>query len=203
MSTSDDPANGAVLVVRHGETEWSASGRHTGRTDIALSDEGRRQAMLLRPRLAGRPFAAVLSSPLSRALETCRLAGLGDRAELDDDLVEWDYGEFDGLTTEEIKKEHPGWWMWTDGYPGGESVEQVTARVDRVISRCRSIDGDVALFAHGHLLRVFAARWIDQPAALGASLALSTAAISDLGWDREVPAITGWNDVAHLRAAGR
>lgn len=185
-----------IVAVRHGETEWSARGRHTGRTDIPLSDEGRRQAALVGRRLAGRRFALVLSSPLSRALDTCRLAGFGDHVQLDDDLVEWDYGEYEGLTTEEITARRPGWWMWTDGYPGGEMPADVAARCDRVIARCRAADGDVAVFAHGHTLRVFGARWIDQPPALGGALKLATAAISMLGWEHDLPAINTWNDAS-------
>jgi broad specificity phosphatase PhoE len=184
--------------VRHGETQWSATGRHTGRTDIPLSEDGRHQAELVRRPLADRRFALVLSSPLSRALDTCRLAGLGDAVQLDDDLMEWDYGEYEGLTTEEITARRPGWWMWTDGYPGGEMPNDVAVRCDRVIRRCRGADGDVAVFAHGHVLRVFGARWINQPPAVGGSLKLSTAAISVLGWEHDVPAIGGWNDVSHL-----
>jgi probable phosphoglycerate mutase len=191
---------GEVVTVRHGETAWSASGRHTGRTDVPLTDEGRRQAGLVGRRLAGRPFALVLSSPLSRALETCQRAGFGDVVVLDDDLMEWDYGEYEGLTTPEIRARREDWWLWSDGCPGGETPADVAVRADRVVARCRPVDGDVALFAHGHVLRVLGARWIEQPPVLGGALVLTTAAISSLGYERERAAITGWNDVSHLRA---
>jgi broad specificity phosphatase PhoE len=185
-----------VVLVRHGETEWSVSGQHTGNTDIPLTDAGRRQAEALGRRLSAWNFAWVLSSPLSRALETCRLAGLGDRAELIDDLREWDYGEYEGRRTADIREERPGWTVWTAGAPGGETVEDVGRRADRVLDRARSAAGDVALFAHGHLLRVVGARWIELPPASGARLALSTATISVLGWERETAVIHRWNDVA-------
>ena len=180
-----------VVAVRHGETEWSATGRHTSRTDVSLTDAGRKQAARLPDALGGFSFAQVLCSPRARAVETARIAGLP--FEIDDDLAEWDYGEYEGLTTEEIRARRPGWWMWRDGYPGGETADAIAARVDRVIARCRAVDGDTALFAHGHLLRVLGARWVDQPVAFGGSLALGTAAISVLGWDREAPVITRWN----------
>ncbi|MHB8465408.1 MAG: histidine phosphatase family protein [Acidimicrobiales bacterium] len=188
-----------VLAVRHGETEWSASGRHTSRTDMPLTEDGRAQAAQLGARLAARTFALVLSSPRARALETCHLAGLGERVQVDDDLAEWDYGEYEGMTTEEIRATRPGWWMWSDGYPGGEAAADVSRRADRVIARCREAEGDAAVFAHGHILRVFGARWIDQPVALGAALSLSTASVCVLGWERDVAAITSWNDTSHLQ----
>jgi broad specificity phosphatase PhoE len=185
-----------ILLVRHGETEWSLSGQHTGNTDIPLTDAGRRQAEALGARLSAWTFARVLSSPLSRALETCRLAGLGDGAEQTDDLREWDYGEYEGRRTVDIRQERPGWGLWKDGVPGGETMEEVGRRVDRVLEAARAADGDVALFAHGHVLRVAGARWIDLPPDHGARLALSTATISVLGWERETPVIHRWNDVA-------
>ncbi|HJV08794.1 MAG TPA: histidine phosphatase family protein, partial [Acidimicrobiales bacterium] len=156
-----------IVLVRHGETEWSVSGQHTGRTDIPLTDAGRRQAEGLGRRLAAWNFARVLSSPLSRALETCRLAGLGDRAELTDDLQEWDYGDYEGRRTADIRQERPGWGLWTDGVPAGETVDDVGRRADRVLDEARAAGGDVALFAHGHVLRVLGARWVDLPPACG------------------------------------
>ena len=185
-----------IVLVRHGETEWSVSGQHTGNTDIPLTDAGRRQAEALGRRLSSWTFARVLSSPLSRALETCRLAGLGERVEVTDDLREWDYGEYEGRRTADIRKDRPGWTVWTGGVPGGETVEDVGRRADRALDAARSAGGDVALFAHGHMLRVIGARWIDLPPVLGARLALSTATISVLGWERETPVIHRWNDVA-------
>ncbi len=185
-----------IVLVRHGQTEWSVSGQHTGRTDIPLTDTGRQQAEALGRRVAAWTFDRVLSSPMSRAIETCRLAGLGDQAELTDDLQEWDYGEYDALRTVDIRKERPGWTVWKDGAPGGETVEDVGRRADRVLEVARAAGGDVALFGHGHMLRVIAARWIDLPPDYGARLGLSTATISVLGWERETAVIHRWNDVA-------
>ena len=185
-----------ILLFRHGETKWSVSGQHTGNTDIPLTDAGRRQAEAMGRRLSAWSFTRVLSSPLSRALETCRLAGLGERAEVTDDLREWDYGEYEGRRTADIRQERPGWTVWTGGAPGGETVEEVGRRADRVLEQARHAGGDVALFAHGHLLRVIGARWIDLPPALGARLALSTATLSVLGYERETAVIHRWNDVA-------
>jgi broad specificity phosphatase PhoE len=187
-----------IVLARHGETEWSRDLRHTGRTNIPLTDKGRRQAELLRDSLAGRSFERVLSSPLDRAIETCRLAGVDEHAELTDDLLEWDYGDYEGRRTADIRDERPGWLLFTDGVPNGESPDDVARRVDRVIARVHDIDGTVALFAHGHLLRVLGSRWIEQPPAHGAHLMLSTAAISLLGWEREVPVLVHWNSTAHL-----
>ena len=184
-------------LVRHGETDWARLGRHTGRTDVTLTDTGREQARRLRARLAGKQFAMVLSSPLSRALETARLAGFGDVLEIDPDLREWDYGAQEGLTTVEIRERIPGWSIWTHGVEGGESADQVAARADRVVARVRSARGDVALFAHGHVLRILAARWLDQqPPTHGRHLALATASISVLGWEREAPVLERWNEPA-------
>jgi broad specificity phosphatase PhoE len=187
-----------VVLVRHGETEWSRDGRHTGRTDVPLTDTGQRQAELLRPRLGAERFVLVLTSPLSRAFDTCRLAGLGDAAQVDPDLLEWDYGEYEGRTTTEIRAERPGWVMWRDGCPGGEGAGAVGARADRVIERCRTAGGDVALFSHGHVLRVVGARWTGARAEAGESLLLSTASASVLGYERGTPAIALWNDTSHL-----
>jgi len=187
-----------VVLIRHGQTTWSAEGRHTGRTDVPLTDEGRRQAMLAGTRLTGGRWGLVLSSPLIRAWDTCALAGLGAFAAPEPDLVEWDYGAYEGLTTPEIRAERPSWRLWTDGCPGGEVADDVAARADRVIGRCLAADGPVVLFAHGHLLRVLGARWVDADPAMGRALLLSTASISALGWERDVPVLARWNDTTHL-----
>jgi broad specificity phosphatase PhoE len=185
-----------VLLVRHGQTEWSRDHRHTGRTDVPLTPDGQRQAEGLGRVLAGRAFARVLTSPLSRAAETCRLAGFGDRAEARDELVEWDYGEYEGLTTASIREQRPDWSLWRDGCPGGESAGDVGARVDRVVAELRALDRDAILFAHGHLLRVLTARWLALGPDSGALFALDTAALSALGWEREQPVIGLWNSEA-------
>ena len=182
-----------VVLARHGETEWSRTLRHTGRTDIALTHAGRHEAESLRERLAMRDFQRVLASPLERALDTARLAGLGDRAERRDELLEFDYGEYEGLTTAEIRETVPGWTVWTHGSKGGEDPAQVGARLDPVVAELREASGEVAVFAHGHVLRVLAARWIEQPAELGARLALGTGTLSVLGWERETPVVRAWN----------
>lgn len=189
-----------MFLVRHGATEWSVSGRHTGRTDVPLTDAGRSAAARLTGRLAGEHFALVLTSPLSRAAETCRLALPGTEAEPVDDLMEWDYGDYEGRRTAEIRTERPGWLLWSDGVPNGETADQVAARVDRVIERARSepADGDVALFAHGHILRVLASRWLGQPPSFGGHLLLATAALSVLTYERGLPALSLWNDTSHL-----
>ena len=187
-----------LWLVRHGETEWSKSGQHTGRTDIELTDVGRDNARALRPRLAGTEFARVLTSPLRRALDTSVLAGYGDRAERVDDLMEWDYGDEEGLTTAEIRQQRPGWTVWSEGPTGGETVWDVGARADRVIELARGTDGVVLAFSHGHFARVLGARWIGLSAADGHKLKLSTAAISVLGYDRETAAILRWNDTSHV-----
>lgn len=197
MSDGGAPGELEVVLVRHAETEWSLDGRHTGRTDIPLTDGGRAHAAALPARLARWRFAAVLVSPLRRARETCELAGLADMAEVDADLHEWDYGDYEGLTTAQIKAERPHWNMWRDGCPGGESAADVGARADRVIAalRARSADpaGPVAVFSHGHMLRVLGARWIELEAAAGARLGLSTAAICVLGHERDTAVLSGWN----------
>ena len=182
-----------LWLVRHGQIEWSVSGRHTGRTDLPLDDTGRTQARDLAAALAGLAVGAVLTSPLQRAAETCRLAGFGERAQVDDDLQEWDYGDYDGLTTDDIRKTRPDWSLWRDGCPGGETGTQVAARADRVIARVRAGDGDAIAFAHGHLLRVLAARWVGLGPDAGALLALSTATVSLLGWEREQAVVRRWN----------
>jgi len=183
-----------VALARHGQTEWSLSGQHTGTTDIPLTDEGRRQARALAERLAGRSFALVLSSPLARALETCRLAGLGDRVEVREELREWEYGEYEGLTSREIREADPGWYLFDDGCPGGETAEQVGARVDRAIEELRAADGDCAVFGHGHCLRVLAARWLGLPAREGGRFGLTTATLSELGGEHDRPAMWLWNE---------
>lgn len=193
-----EPPTHEIVAVRHGETAWSKSGRHTGWSDIALTAEGRHQAALAGGRLGGQHFALVLTSPLVRAVDTCHLAGLSAGAAREPDLREWDYGDYDGKTRAEITHERPGWQLWTDGCPGGENVAQVAARADRVIERCRAASGPVALFAHGHLLRVLAARWVGADPTLGAALDLSTAAVSVLGWERRTPVVERWNDTSHL-----
>jgi broad specificity phosphatase PhoE len=187
-----------VVLVRHGETEWSRSGQHTGRTDVPLTEAGVRNAELLGPRLERRRFAAVFTSPLSRASETCRLAGLGERAEVREELLEWDYGEYEGITTKDIRAGRPGWLLWRDGCPAGEDARQVGSRADRLIEELRGLDGDAALFAHGHVLRVIAARWVGLPPEAGGQVALSTGTVSVLGYEREVAVIRLWNDGSHL-----
>lgn len=187
-----------TLLARHGQTEWSRDGRHTGRTDIPLTDEGRVQAAALAPRFDGLEFALVLSSPLSRAIDTCRLAGLGADAVQEPDLAEWDYGEYDGITSDEVHESRPGWSVWTDGAPGGESPEDVAARADRVIARLEATDGRCAVFAHGHILRMLAARWLSLPPAGGAMFALSTATLSGFGHEHGNHVLTLWNDGSHL-----
>jgi len=182
-----------VVLVRHGETEWTLSGQHTGRTDIPLTERGREEARLLEPLLSTADFALVLSSPLRRARETCELAGLGPRMEIEPNLMEWDYGEYEGLTNKQIKRVAPSWMVFSDGCPGGETPEQVGARVDRVIQRIRAVAGRVALFAHGHLLRVLAARWIELPPSVGQHFLLNTSTLGVLGYYRGVPAVKRWN----------
>jgi broad specificity phosphatase PhoE len=182
--------------VRHGETEWSADGRHTGRSDIPLTENGRAQAEELRSALAGRRFERVLTSPLSRAVETCRLAGLGDGAVARDELREWDYGDYEGRTTADIRAERPGWYLWRDGCPDGESAADVGRRADRIVAELRSLEGDAAIFAHGHLLRVLTARWLELAPEDGRCFALGTGTLSALGYERETPVISLWNSPA-------
>jgi broad specificity phosphatase PhoE len=182
-----------VVLVRHGETEWSRSGKHTGSTDVPLTERGREQAREVGEALRGRAFALVLTSPLGRALETCRLAGFGEHAEQRDDLMEWDYGAYEGRTTPEVREEQPGWTLWRDSVPDGETIEQVAARVDRVIAELRAASDDSLLFAHGHVLRVLTARWLGLEPAAGALFALDPATLSTLGYERETPVIRLWN----------
>jgi broad specificity phosphatase PhoE len=182
-----------VVLVRHGETDWSRTLRHTGRSDIPLTDAGREQAGLLSVPLGQWSFARVFTSPLSRARDTCVLAGLGDAAETTDALLEWDYGEYEGITTRDIREERPGWYLWRDGSPGGETAGQVGARVDPLVADLKAGGGDVALFAHGHILRVLTARWLGLPPEDGALFALATATVSVLGFERETAVIRRWN----------
>jgi broad specificity phosphatase PhoE len=182
-----------VFVIRHGETNWSLSGQHTGTTDIPLTENGRRLAGRMRSVLANEAFAFVLVSPMRRARETCELMGLGDKAVVDPDLVEWNYGQYEGLTREQINKTAPGWLIFRDGCPGGETPEQVGARADRVIARIRTVEGNVALIAHGHVLRVLVARWLGLPTGAGSYFLLNTATLSVLGDYRDIPAVKIWN----------
>jgi broad specificity phosphatase PhoE len=187
-----------VFLIRHGETEWSKSGQHTGGTDLPLTEAGMEQGRLLTERLKGIEFATVLTSPLQRAVETCRQADLMHKAGVLDDLREWDYGAYEGLTTPEIRRQQPDWSIWSHGAPQGESPEQVSERADRVLERARNAPGDVALFSHGHMLRAVGARWLGLPVAAGQHLMLSTASVSVLGYERETPVIRLWNGRAHL-----
>jgi broad specificity phosphatase PhoE len=187
-----------LWLIRHGETEWAANGRHTGRTDIPLTAVGKRQGEALGRHLAGRKFALVLSSPLGRAVETCRLAGYGDVAKTTDDLLEWNYGDYEGRTTVDIRREVPGWAIFKDGVPHGESAADVGGRAENVIKQALTAGGDVALFSHGHMLRVLAATWLGLPPESGRFLALGTAAVSVLGYERETRVIRVWNQDWHL-----
>ena len=182
-----------VVIVRHGETEWSRDGRHTGRTDLPLTAEGEWQAEGLAAPLRAWQFALVLSSPLQRALETCRLAGYGAKAQLRPELVEWDYGRYEGLTSRQIAEQNPGWSLWRDGGPDGETPADVGRRVDRVIVEVRQVAGDVLIFAHGHVLRVLTARWLEEPPSGGRHYALQTATLSVLGYEHQDPVISRWN----------
>lgn len=182
-----------IYLVRHGETAWSLSGQHTGITDIPLTENGRRDAKLFEPLVAKMNFALVLTSPLERARMTCELAGLGEQAEVDRDLMEWNYGEYEGLTTKQIFAKSPEWMLFRDGCPGGESPEQVSIRVDRLIARIRGVKGNVALFAHGHILRVLAVRWIGFPVMSGCHFLLDTATLSVLSYYQDIPAVERWN----------
>jgi broad specificity phosphatase PhoE len=186
-------APGDLVLVRHGETEWSANGRHTSRTDLPLTRPGQERARALAAVLAGWRFSLVLVSPLRRARETAELAGCGEVATRCDELREWDYGDYEGLTTPEIRAERPDWNLWRDGCPGGESPEQVGARADTLLERASGAGGDVLLFAHGHILRVITARWLQMPPAGGARFALAAGALSRLGFERETHVVQEWN----------
>ncbi len=193
------PTRNDLVLVRHGQTEWSAAGKHTGRSDVPLTDLGRRQAEALGAMLRGADFDRVLSSPLTRAWETMERTGFGGGT-ASDDLMEWDYGIYEGRRTVDIRDEIPNWSVWRSPIVGGESVDEVGQRVDRVIGDVLEADGPVALFAHGHVLRVLAARWLGLPAEVGASFALATATVSTLGWERENRVIRHWNEMCHLRS---
>jgi broad specificity phosphatase PhoE len=185
-----------IYLARHGETAWSLSGQHTGVTDIPLTEHGERNARSLGERLRGMAFVQVLTSPLQRARRTCELAGFGAQAEVDADLVEWNYGDYEGKRTADIRKERPDWFLFRDGCPGGETPEVVAARADRIVARLRALNGDVLIFSHGHFLRVLAARWLGKPASDGQFLLLSTAALSILGYEHNLdePVLRLWND---------
>jgi broad specificity phosphatase PhoE len=192
-----------LWLIRHGETAWSAAGRHTGRTDLALTLRGEHQAARLQTRLDGRNFALVLTSPLRRASDTCRIAGLGEGALADANLSEWDYGGYEGRTSAEIRQERPGWTLWDAGVPGGETGTEVGLRADRVLARALGVGAlgatrDVALFAHGHVLRVLVARWLSLAPDAGRYFALQPASLSILGYETEQHVIELWNDVSHL-----
>jgi len=182
-----------VYVIRHGETAWSLSGQHTSVTDLPLTDNGRAVARRLQPILAKVSFSLILTSPLRRARETCELVGLDSGAIVEPDLMEWNYGEYEGLTAKQIREKRPGWLIFRDGSPGGETPEQVGARADRVIARVRAASGDVALFAHGHIFRVLVSRWIGLPVAAGQHFLLDTATLNILGYYRDSPAVKVWN----------
>jgi len=190
-----------IYLARHGETAWTVTGQHTGLTDLPLTEAGERNARRLTERLKGLNFAEVFTSPLQRAVRTCELAGFGEVAEVDRDLVEWDYGEYEGLTTTEIRAKRPDWQLFLDGCPGGESPQQAAARADRVVSRVRAVESDVLLFSSGHFIRVLAARWIGIESAINArSFMLSTASLSALGYEHDLsrPVIRLWNDTHHV-----
>ncbi|MFD5814652.1 histidine phosphatase family protein [Streptomyces sp. NPDC059618] len=194
-----------ILLARHGQTEWSLSGKHTGRTDIPLLEEGRRGAKLLGERLHRPPFdalpgAEVRTSPLARASDTCELAGFAERATAWDALMEWDYGAYEGMTPAEIQDIRPGWFIWRDGVPEGETLEQVTARADEVVALARAEDRDLLIFAHGHILRSIGARWLGLPLDFAARIRLNPTSLSVLGWAYGEPAIEVWNDCGHLSA---
>ena len=188
-----------VYLARHGETAWSATGQHTGLTDLPLTKRGERNALRLRKRLAGFVFAEVFTSPLQRAVRTCELAGFGAVAQRDHDLVEWNYGDYEGLRTSEIRAKRPGWQLFRDGCPNGESPEQIGARADRVVSRIRAIKGDVLIFSSGHFLRVFTARWLGLEPFVGKFFMLDVASLSALSYEHDLsnPAIRFWNDIWH------
>jgi probable phosphoglycerate mutase len=183
----------SIVLARHGETEWSLSGRHTGLTDLPLTEVGQRQARALGPRLQPMAFSLILTSPLQRARETCRLAGYDERAQLRPDLMEWNYGRYEGLTSSQIAQIHPNWSLWRDGCPGGETAAGVGRRADRVIAEVRAVDGDVLIFAHGHVLRVLAARWVEEPPEGGRHYALQIGSVSVLSYEHADPVIRQWN----------
>jgi broad specificity phosphatase PhoE len=194
------PALPLIYLARHGETAWTVSGQHTGLTDIPLTERGERNARRLGERLRGLTFVHVLTSPLQRATKTCELAGFSAQAKPDPDLVEWNYGDYEGRTTAEIRTQRPGWDLFRDGCPGGESVAEIGARADRVVARLRALDGDVLLFSSGHFLRVLAARWLGLPPSGGRFFFLGTATLSALGYEhgKNEPVVRLWNDNRHV-----
>jgi broad specificity phosphatase PhoE len=202
VSDAGAAPSGEAVLVRHAETEWSISGQHTGRTDIPLTDRGRAAAATLSAALREWRFELVLLSPSRRARETCELCGLGEGAQLREDLLEWDYGEYEGLTTAQIHAQRPGWSLWRDGCPGGERAAQVGARADRVIAELRSVAGAVAVFSHGHTLRVLGSRWIELAPENGSRLGLSTGAICVLGHERATAILARWNHAPSATAPG-
>jgi broad specificity phosphatase PhoE len=194
-----------IVLVRHAQTEWSLSGQHTGTTDLALTDQGRALTEHLRRRLSGSRFDRVLTSPLRRATETCRIAGFAEAAEVCDDLVEWNYGDYEGRTTADIRTEHPAWELWRDGAPGGEAPSDVSDRLDRVVTTLLDScahGGDILVFGHGHSLKALTIRWLGLDIVHGRHLDLGTGSVSALGWKREVRVLDRWNDRAHLPGVG-
>jgi broad specificity phosphatase PhoE len=185
--------NPTIYLIRHGETEWAKSGQHTGLTDIPLTDTGREQAGFLLPIFDDLKFARILSSPLQRALETANLAGLSSKLIVDKELIEWDYGDYEGLTTKQIRDLAPGWSIWTHLCPNGETIDQISQRADRVVAKVRSIEGNVAIFSHGHFLRVLVCRWLDLSAEQGSRFLLGTSTLSILGYENELAVIKTWN----------
>jgi broad specificity phosphatase PhoE len=202
LGVTDQGPGNRLVVVRHGATAWSAAGRHTGRTDVPLTAQGEEQARHLAARLEGHRFARVLCSPLGRARRTCELAGFGAGAEVSADLAEWDYGQYEGLTTDQIRRGRPGWDLFTHGVPGGERLEEVAARADRVVEAVRGGRGDVLAFAHGHVLRVLAACWLGLAPQWGRALLLAPAGMGVLTWEREDPALGRWDDDGGPALAG-
>jgi len=188
-----------IYLIRHGETEWTLNGKHTGMTDIPLTKNGELQAKLIRRRLRGHTFQTILSSPLQRAARTCEIAGFLTKARLDPDLVEWNYGAFEGRTTAEIQEKMPHWNIFSNGAPGGESPTDMTARVNKVLTKIQSLHGDIALFSHGHFLRALSARWLQLPIQEGRLFALFPASVSILGFERNTHVLTLWNDISHLK----
>ncbi|MBS0606052.1 MAG: histidine phosphatase family protein [Parachlamydiales bacterium] len=187
-----------IYLIRHGETEWTLTGQHTGTTDLPLTENGREQAALLSKRLKGHAFERVFISPLKRASETCELAGLYRHAEIDPDLAEWNYGDYEGLKTDEIWKKEAHWNIFLRGAPNGESIEDIAVRTNRILMKINNFHGDIALFSHGHFLRALTARWLKLPISDGNLLALSPASISILGFERDHHVIRLWNDINHL-----
>lgn len=189
-----------IYLIRHGETSWTLSGQHTGKTDLPLTPKGEQDALLLGKRLKGHTFEKILTSPLKRAEDTCELAGLAKHVYRDPDLVEWNYGDYEGLTTQEIHKRSPNWTIFERGAPNGESLSDVSARANKILAKIHSIHGDIALFSHGHFLRILAARWLNLPAQEGKHLLLSACSLSILSYERQTPVLALWNDTSHLQS---